>query len=251
VQNFIFSALQGALFALIPGFDDDDEEKDADKEEAKIVRVLDSMLDTILRGSGLYGAAISTIKNVVDEFIKQDEKGFLADHAYTVIAATSISPPINSKLRKIYSAIQTYKFEKDELEARPFGVVTDGRPSFGPGWSITGSIVSGTLNVPLDRVIDELNSVGEAMDARNSAWQRIALALGWKTWDVGARDEEGEAIKEAGKKKRKEEGILKAKETRRKNKAKKSEDFANDIIRGDEGTAPPPPDAVLDALNRK
>jgi len=251
VQNFIFSALQSALFALIPGFDDDDEEKDADKEEAKVVRVLDSMLDTILRGSGLYGAAISTIKNVVDEFVKQDEKGFLADHAYTVIAATSISPPINSKLRKIYSAIQTYKFEKDELEARPFDVATDGRPNFGPGWSITGSLVSGALNVPLDRVIDELNSVGEAMDARNSAWQRIALALGWKTWDVGAVDEEGQAIKEEGKARRKQEGIQKAKETRRQNKAKKSEDFANDIIRGDEGTAPPPPDAVLDALNRK
>jgi hypothetical protein len=222
--------LQSALFALIPGFDDDDEEKDAAKEEAKIARVLDSMLDTILRGSGIYGAIISTIKNVIDEFMKQDEKGFLADHAYTVISATSISPPINSKLRKIYSAIQTYKFEKDQLEVRPFDVATDGRPDFGPGWSIGGSLVSGTLNVPLDRVIDELNSIGEAMDARNSAWQRIALALGWKTWDVGAIDEEGDAIKAAGKEKRKKEGVEKAKETRRKNKENKKTTDEEDLI---------------------
>jgi len=46
------------------------------------------------------------------------------------------------------------------------------------------------------------------------------LGLGWKTWDVGAIDEEGEAIKEAAKKKRKEAGVEKAKETRTKNKNK-------------------------------
>jgi len=42
------------------------------------------------------------------------------------------------------------------------------------------------------------------------------LGAGWKTWDVGAKDEEGEAIKEAAKKKRKEEGIEKSKKTRTK-----------------------------------
>jgi hypothetical protein len=63
-------------------------------------------------------------------------------------------------------------------------------------------------------VVDELTSVSEAFDARNKAWQRIALGLGWKTWDVGAKDEEGEAIKAAAKEKRKEAGTKKAKETR-------------------------------------
>ena len=222
IQNFIFSSLQSGLFALIPGFDDEDEDltdeeadKLASKEEAKITRVLNGMLDTVLRGSGIYGAVTSTLKNTLMEYAKQEEKGFMADHTYTIIQATSISPPINSKLRKIYSAIQTKKFERDELEVRPWGVQTDGRPNFGPAWSITGSVVSGTLNIPLDRVVDELNSIGEAMDERNTTWQRIALALGWKTWDVGAIDEEGEEIKAEGKRIRKEEGIKKAQETKR------------------------------------
>ena len=222
IQNFIFSSLQSGLFALIPGFDDEDEDltdeeadKLASKEEAKITRVLNGMLDTVLRGSGVYGAVTSTLKNTLMEYAKQEEKGFMADHTYTIIQATSISPPINSKLRKIYSAIQTKKFERDELEARPWSVQTDGRPNFGPAWSITGSLVSGTLNIPLDRVVDELNSIGEAMDERNTTWQRIALALGWKTWDVGAIDEEGEEIKAEGKRIRKEEGVKKAQETKR------------------------------------
>ena len=49
-------------------------------------------------------------------------------------------------------------------------------------------------------------------------WQRIALGFGWKTWDVGAKDEEGEAIKEAAKDKRKKAGVEKAKKTRAANK---------------------------------
>jgi len=235
IQNAIFSALQSGLFALLPGFDDEDEdlteteaEKKAAKEEAKITRMINSMLDTVLRGSGVYGAVASTLKNTVSEYIKQEEKGFMADHTYTILSATSISPPINSKLRKIYSAIQTAKFEKDELKERAFGMLQDGRPNFGPGWSIAGNIVSGTLNIPLDRVVDEFNAIGEAMDERNTVYQRVALSLGWKTWDVGAIDEEAEEIKAEAKRIRKEEGIKKAKKTREENKKKKEAEEAKE-----------------------
>ena len=51
--------------------------------------------------------------------------------------------------------------------------------------------------------------------------QRIALALGWKTWDVGSENEENDLIKTTAKAKRKEEGRRKAKETRAKNKRAK------------------------------
>ena len=227
IQNFIFSSLQSALFAMLPGFDDDDEDltaaeldKKNAKEEAKIARVLNSMLDTLLRGSGVYGAVFSTVKNTIREYNKQEEKGFMSDHAYTVLSLFNISPPISSKARKIHSAIQTRKFEKDEIAARGWGVVADGRLDLGPNWSILGKVLSAAVSVPLDRVVDELTSISEAFDARNKAWQRIALALGWKTWDVGAIEENAEAIKAAAKKERKEAGIEKAKETRAKTKNK-------------------------------
>jgi len=225
IQNFIFSSLQSALFAMLPGFDDDDEDltaaeldKKNAKEEAKIARVLNSMLDTLLRGSGVYGAVFSTVKNVIREYNKQEKKGFMSEHAYTVLSLFNISPPIGSKARKIHSAIQTRKFEKDEIAARGWGVVADGRLDLGPNWSILGKVLSAAVSVPLDRVVDELTSISEAFDARNKAWQRIALALGWKTWDVGAIEENAEAIKAAAKKKRKEAGVEKAKETRAANK---------------------------------
>ena len=225
VQNFIFSALQNALFAL--AFDDEDDEEMTDnerekldaQEQTRISRTINSMIDTVLRGSGIYGAVASTVKNVIMEYQKQEEKGFTGDHAYTILQVLNISPPIGSKVRKIYSAIQTRRFEKDNIEARGWALTANGKLNLGPNYSVLGSLVSGVANVPLDRVVDELRSVTEALDERNKAWQRIALALGWKTWDVGAVNEEAEEIKAEAKKARKAAGIEKAKKTRAANKA--------------------------------
>lgn len=155
------------------------------------------------------------------EYYKQEEKGFLADHTYTILSAAGISPPIQSKLRKLYSAIQTKRFEKDNVEERGWAIMENGRLNLGPNYSILGNVLSATTNLPMDRVVDELRSISEAMDARNKAWQRIALALGWKTWDVGVRNEEADLIKAAAKERRKEEGIKKAKETRAKTSEEK------------------------------
>ena len=231
VQNFIFSALQSALFSIF--FDDDDDEelteaeleKKLKKEERKTIRVANSMIDTILRGSGVYGAVAATIKNTIMEYRKQEEEGFMADHAYTLLAAMSISPPIQSKLRKIYSAIQTKRFEKDNVEARGWALTENGKLNLGPNYSILGNVLSGVTNLPMDRVVDELKSISEALDGRNKAWQRIALALGWKTWDVGVRNEEADLIKTEAKERRKEEGKKKAAETRRKTKEKKEAEW--------------------------
>jgi len=217
VQNFIFSALQSAMFGLFFDDEEDDEirKKNADK---KLLKTVNSMVDTVLRGSGVYGAIVSTIKNTIQQYYTQEGRGFMADHAYTLLSAFNVSPPIGSKFRKLYTAIQTKRFEEDAIAARGWAITADGRVNLGPNWAILGSLVSGAANVPLDRVYDEINSISEALDARNKAWQRIALALGWKSWDVGAKNEEHDLIETLAKEKRKQEGIRKRKETLRKKK---------------------------------
>jgi hypothetical protein len=94
----------------------------------------------------------------------------------------------------------------------------DGHFQLSPAYDMLGDATSATLNLPLDRLADEVNAITEALDTRNTQWQRIALALGWRQWDVGARVEEHDLIKTEAKAKRKIEGKEKAKETRRKNK---------------------------------
>ena len=228
VQNLIFSALQNSLFALLPGFDDEEED---DEQYEKIIntkteRIVNSMVDTILRGSGLTGAVVSTLKNTINRYYKEEKKGYNADHAYTLLELANVSPPIGSKMRKVYGAIQTKKFDKDVMEAQGWDVTLDGRFNVSPNYEILASLSSAGLNLPLDRALAEIDGISEALDARNTSYQRLALGLGWRTWDVKARKEEEEWVKAVGKATRKAEGKKKAAETRRLNRLKKIEELA-------------------------
>jgi hypothetical protein len=238
LQNMLFSFLQSALFIPL-GYDDEEEpdlskmtkeqvkeyEKLKKKGEDKVTNMLNGMADTLLRGSGVYGAAIATVKNTVMEYFKQEKKEMFADHAYTVLALTSVSPPISSKARKLYGSIRISKFEKDVIAERGWEVTRDGKLNLSPNYRIAGNIAVATTNLPLDRVVEKVNNMAEVMDSRNTKLQRTALALGWKDWELNVKNEENETIKATAKVKRKEEGIEKAVETRKANKEAEKEKF--------------------------
>jgi hypothetical protein len=220
LQNILFSALQAALF--LPFEEEDEEtiakmskeqkaeyEKLKKKQDDKTMNILNGMVDTLLRGSGVTGALISTIKNVATEYNKQEERQMFADHAYTVLAAASISPPIGSKAKKLYGVIRIRKFDKDVIEARGWEITKDGRLNLSPNYDIAGNIVVATTNVPLDRVVEKVSNLSEALDSRNTKIQRLALVLGWKEWELNVKNEENEKIKVEAKAKRKAEGIEK------------------------------------------
>ena len=192
VQNLIFASMQSAMFALM--FSDQEDEEFA---ENKKERVANSMVDTLLRGTGVYGAGVATIKNMIKRFVKEEEKDFGTDHTYTIIEAVNLSPPVGSKLRKLYSGIQTYRFNKDLISHKGFALDN-------PAYQAGGNVVSALTNVPLDRLFNKMNNLRASMNNNNEAWQRIALALGWNTWDVDAElDPELDKLKEFLKKKRK------------------------------------------------
>jgi hypothetical protein len=217
IQNLIFAGLQNALFALLPEFDPEEEEEAYDKQKnTKYNRIINSMIDTILRGSGLAGAIVSTLKNTIRRYNFEDKKGFTADHAYTLLELANVSPPIGSKLRKVYGAIQTKRFDQDILDER--GLAPDS-----PAYEIIANLLSAGVNIPLDRALAEVRAIAEALDSNNTAMQRMALALGWRTWDVNIKNESHELIKTEAKAKRKAAGIEKAKETRKRNAKLKKE----------------------------
>lgn len=232
LQNIIFSALQAALF--LP-FDDEDEEaiakmtkeerkeydKLVEKQNNKAINIANGMLDTVLRGSGITGAVIATLKNIAMEYKKQEDRKHFADHAQTFLAGAGIMPPVSSKLRKAYNIHRTNKFDKDVIEEMGWGVTREGRLNLSPKYSMVGNAVSVATNIPLDRLVEKTENVAEALDSRNSAIQRVALFLGWKEWELNVKNEEQLEIKKVAKAKRKEEGIEKAIETRRKKKEAK------------------------------
>jgi hypothetical protein len=167
VQNVIFNALQQALFAM--AFDD--EEPDEEKKKEKYTGIVNGMADSLLRGLGFHGAAISTLKNVIMK---------LADGAKAQDAAIEmldISPPISSKIGKLRSAGRTWDWNKDEI-------IEKGWSLDNPAWLASGQVISAATNIPLDRGIRKLQNLKDASDAENEEWMRVANALGWAKWEL-------------------------------------------------------------------
>ena len=170
-QNLIFTALQNALFAL-PFLSDEEDEELIDKKGA---RMLNSMLDSTLRGIGVYGAVVATVKNMFREFVRQDEKGRRADYAYVLIEFFNLSPPIGIKSRKIYNGLTTYKYNRKDIRDGDLNLMAE----------MGSSIIEGTLNVPTSRLYTKLNNINEATKSEYETWQRIAMFLGWSKWNLG------------------------------------------------------------------
>ena len=218
IQNLIFNSLSAAIFALIPGFGEEEEEEEINKSTAeKLKRITNGSIDSILKGMGVRGAVIAQIKNTIMEYFKQKDKGFKGDQAYTVLQVANLSPPIGSKLKKIYSALRGEQYGKELLEQRGLDLTANGRLNLSPSYSVLGSLASGTANIPLDRMYAEIQSMSEMLDERNTIYQRLALSLGFRTWDVNAKNEEDDLIKaqikETRKTKQKEKAKVKRKET--------------------------------------
>ena len=197
VQGMIFATLQNALFATIPGFDDeDDEEKRKQTLDKKEERILNSMVDTMLRGSGIYGAIVATMKNTIMTYFKEEKKdAFGKDHRNTLLEALNLSPPVGSKLRKINNAIKAKDYNKEVIKEQGWDVTLKGKVNLSPSYQVVASLAEAITNLPLERAVVEIDAIVETLDARNTTFQRIALALGYRTWDVGTKNEERDLVK--------------------------------------------------------
>ncbi len=189
IQNTIFAFLQNALFAGVFG-DDEDENL---KLDDKALRAANTVLDSALRGSGIGGAAVATLKNAIIAWAKENDKGWKADNSKVIIELLNISPALGIKARKINTAMNAYKYGKNVVDDVSFA-----NPNH-PYYGIAGSLTSAAFNIPLDRVVTKAQNLQALTNQEAEAWQRTALFLGYNTWDVGLKDPEIEAAK--GKKK--------------------------------------------------
>ncbi len=216
IQNIIFGVLQTGLAFLMFGGDDEEEEK-----KKKTERVLNGAFDTLLRGTGVWGAAVSTLKNTIMKFYEQREKGWNADQTYTIIEAINLSPPLGSKFRKIYNAIQTDKFNRGVGEKLKYRIEN-------PTLSIVGNVVEALTNLPMARLINKANNIEEAVTGNHELWQRMAMLGGWNRWSVGAEDEELEAAKKEVKDEKKEKKKIEKENKKIEDKKKKDKEKKDD-----------------------
>jgi predicted kinase len=204
IQNLWFGALQSGLMWMLFGSDQDE------NMEKKEKSILNGAFDTLLRGTGIYGAAIATGKNVFMKYKEEEDNPFWKqDFGNVAVEAINLSPPLGSKVRKVYSAIKGWgKYNAAEI-GDEMGLRADN-----PELMNIANIVEATLNIPLARLLNKSTNLEEAITGNHEWWQRVAMAAGWSRWNVGVKDEEVEAAKKAIEERKKEE----KKEEKRKEK---------------------------------
>lgn len=175
VQNIIFTSLQQAMFAMLF---DDDEIDDEEQIEAS-AKIVNGIADTFLRGSGVGGAAVATMKNIIMEIIKQKESK-RPDYTKAALKLTTLSPPVDTKIRKLMSAGRAFTYRQSLKDMNRLGVDIDN-----PAALATGQVLSAVANLPADRAILKMRNVKGALDTEHEAWQRIALGLGFSDWQLG------------------------------------------------------------------
>ena len=176
IQNFIFNAMQQALFAI--GFGEEDEEE----VDSKTFKTANGMVDSILRGTGIVGNLAMMGKNVGMKVYKESQKDGRTDYEGVIDEIGKISPPISSKISKIRSATYVFDNQMDEVQAE--GLSLDN-----PAVLATAQIIAAGTNVPLDRVVRLYDNYKTAVASDVEAWQRVALVLGWSSWELGIEDE--------------------------------------------------------------
>jgi len=194
-QNLIFYSLQTALFAVMFGLDNEDEDKKAAEFLKKKERVINGSIDTILRGSGIYGVAVSTLKNMAIKFLEQRAKGYNKDEAAVVMELLNFSPVVGIKARRIVNAEKTLNYNMKVIkEMETFDIDN-------PMWSAVTNYTQTITTAPTNKIYQKVINLRNAADSDYTLLQRILFFSGYTTWSLNLGDtKKMEKIKESIKK---------------------------------------------------
>jgi hypothetical protein len=174
VQNMIFNVLQQAVTML--GFGDDEE--DDEKKQGKYVDVANGMADSILRGLGIAGSAVSVAKNFLLDLYERSGRT-RPEYVDSIYKLLQFSPPISSKISKLRQAAWQFDSKKRRQEIFDKGFSLDN-----PAYEAVGKVISATTNLPVDRVYNKINNIDAALAEDTETWESVAMLLGWPEWQI-------------------------------------------------------------------
>jgi endonuclease III len=199
IQNAIFAVLQQGIFAM--AFDSDElEEESIEKEMANVGN---SMLNSLLRGLGLYGAVAATLKDVGSKMYERSQAKRPQYSKYLMKTAVNISPPIGSKVIKMMRAADTYEwnegflFDEEGVDENEYAKL--------PGVRMTADITAAATSIPADRILSKVSNLLDMIQTETDDSYRALLAVGYPEWQMEQKsgDERGVAKREAEKERRK------------------------------------------------
>lgn len=175
IQNLFFNFMQNALFSIM--WDDDEEKKNSKFWSTAKVRTVNGAFDTLIRGTGLKGVVLSTVKNAAIKWYEKhgDPKGY----GDVALELANISPSIGIKLRSFAKAYKAIEYNPKKIKRTGFSIHNT------PAIEAITSLTSAATNLPVDRLYQKSQNVANALDSDYKTWQRIAFALGYNEWNLG------------------------------------------------------------------
>ena len=194
-------------------FGDEDEENE--KFLKKRERVINGTLDSILRGSGIYGVAVSTLKNMAIKWHEQRDKDYNKDESAVLMELLNFSPVVGIKARKLVNAEKTINYNENVIsEMETF-------EADNPQWSAITNYIEAFTNFPANRLYQKSINVRNALDNNYTAWQRFLFFSGYTTWSLGLGDSEKvKKAKEKIKADKKAKEKIKSRSSRQKRKTR-------------------------------
>jgi len=186
VQNLMFYTLQTAMFAMM--FDDDEEDNN-NLFLKKRERLINGSIDSVLRGSGMLGAVLSTLKNVAIAYARQRDVNYNPDESAVLVEALNFSPVIGIKARKIVNAEKTLNYNKGAIEVMETFDINN------PQWSAYTNYIEAGTNIPLNRLYNKTMNVRQGLNNEHAAWERTLMFLGWSQYNLNIKNYEVEDAK--------------------------------------------------------
>lgn len=185
MQNFVFNFMQKGAFALAFG-----QEEDTEKEIAKYAEVGESMVDSVLKGSGIQGNIAVTAKSLIKDIYKRSQQA-RPDYEKSLWKLFEATPPLDSKLDRGKGVAYAFMYDQEAMKE-------EGLSLENPGVMAGAQAISFAFNIPLDRALRKFENLKAAMDDETELWQSIALVLGWSEWSLGMTEDETAPTKNSG-----------------------------------------------------
>ena len=168
-----------------------DDEPDDERLLSKRERQISGSIDSVLRGAGVMGAAVATLKNMAIKFLEQREaSGYSKDESAVIMELANFSPPVGIKLRKLVNAEKTLNYNENLIsEMESFD-------SDNPQWSAVTNYIEALTNVPANRLYNKAMNLREALNTQNEAWKRALMFLGWSQYNLGIQNQSIEEYKQ-------------------------------------------------------
>ncbi len=189
LQNMLFSALQQASFLAFTGGDEDERDRAGAiedeyaplsfKERKHLYNTINSMANTMLRGSGYWGVGMAAFKDFLIEAYNQHGEGYKANYYKAGLRMLNMAPGISYKLQQLIRATRTLHYADSDQRSGAWA-------KYGENPYLRATTTAGGFffNLQAEEALLFLEQFADIMAEQVDMTQKVGRALGYSRYQL-------------------------------------------------------------------